>query len=358
MEGISNYDIFIRKYNLCMKAMVNSNFKKAHKLIVSCMEAYHNYAYEVEGVTRVKALRFGKELSALERELSMKLGLIKEVKSKVEANKLLGNIAGLDFVKDELKRLVIYPQVYPELYARFKKAKGGGILFYGVPGTGKTRIAKEVAKEIDAHFIEVKCSTIMSKWFGESEKNIKEIFDAAREHSCSIIFFDEFESLGATRGKESNSPIGRIVSELLCQIQGFDSFDNTVIVMAATNRPWDIDTAFLRPGRFNNLIYIPLPDEVSRREIIVSELEDVSLSPEIDLEMIVNKTDGFNRADVVEFCERLKDQVIERIINGSGSDVITNDDVIEVSSKLLSSVKKEDLEQIKKYIKGIRQCNA
>lgn len=352
MEGLSNYDIFIRKYNLSMKALLNADFKKAHRLLVASMEAYHNYAYEVEGVSRIKALRFGKELSALEKALSDKLDAINYVKDKVQENALLSNIAGLDFVKDELKRLVIYPQIYPDIYAKYKRAKGGGILMYGVPGTGKTWIAKEVAKEIEAHFIEVKCSTIMSKWFGESERNIKEIFDEARQHACTIIFFDEFEALGATRGKEPNSPIGRIVSELLSQIQGFNEFDNTVIVMAATNRPWDVDSAFLRPGRFNNLIHIPLPDEVSRKEIILSEFYEVSLSPMIDLDDVVRRMEGFNRADVVEFCDRLKDEVINRIIYFNGNDTITLEDVEKVFKIVKTSVRQSDLDQIEKYIKN------
>ena len=358
MAASNNYQMFISKYDSFLQELLNFNYKKAHTTLISCMSAYRRYVKEIEGVEKENALLFGKELRALEKYLSETSGLYKPSAQKAANDDILANVAGLESVKEELKRVIIYPQTHPELYAKFKKPRGGGLLFYGVPGTGKTRIAKEVAREIDAHFIEVKCSSILSRWLGDSEKNIREIFDEARNHKLSIIFFDEFEAIGGVRGSDKHEATSRLVAELLSQIQGFGECESNVILIAATNRPWDIDSAFLRPGRFGTQIYIPLPDEVARRKIVTSELEGLELSSDFNLEEIVSKTNGFNRADVVEFCERLKDEAIKRVILFDGSDVISNEDITTVSSKIRTSVRKQDLEQFKKYIKGIRQLDA
>ena len=347
-----DFETFLTKYKLTMDALTKSQFKKAHSHVVGTMNAFFDYAYELEGQERLKAMRFGKEIKALEKKLYDKNESLKDLKAKVDNNTILSDIAGHNAVKDELMRLIVYPELYPDLYTKFNKRKGGGILFYGVPGTGKTRIAQVVAKDLNAHFIEVKCSDVISKWFGESEKNIREIFDEAREHERSIIFFDEFESLGAVRGKESTGPIGRVISELLSQMQGFEQNDGNIFVIAATNRPWDVDSAFLRPGRFNSLIHIPLPDESARLDIIKSELLGIELEEDFNYSKIIIQTEGFNAADVVDFCERLKDNVIYRLIHKVGPDVITNDDVTFVLSNMKSSVNAKDLILIDDYING------
>ena len=338
MNTNRDYETFLKKYKLTMDALTKSQFKKAHSHITGSMNAFFDYAYSLDGPERLKAMRFGKELKDLEKQLFDKNEGLRALKTKVDNNTMLFDIAGHKAVKDELMRLIVYPELYPHLYEKFNKRKGGGILFYGVPGTGKTRIAQVVAKDINAHFIEVKCSDIISKWFGESEKNIREIFDEARNHERSIIFFDEFESLGATRGQESSGPISRVISELLSQMQGFENNNDNIFVIAATNRPWDIDSAFLRPGRFNSLIHIPLPDETGRLDIINSELLGIELEENFNYSKIIACTQGFNAADMVEFCERLKDQVIYRLINKKGAEVITNDDVDKVLQSIKSSV--------------------
>ena len=349
---IRDYETFLKKYKLTMDALTKSQYKKAHTHITGTMNAFFDYAYALDGQERLRAMRFGKELKNLEKVLFDKNDSMSSLKAKVDNNTILSDIAGQTKVKEELMRLIVYPELYPHFYEKFNKRKGGGILFYGVPGTGKTRIAQIVAKDLNAHFIEVKCSDVISKWFGESEKNIREIFDEAREHERAIIFFDEFESLGATRGKESTGPIGRVISELLSQMQGFADNNDNIFVIAATNRPWDIDTAFLRPGRFNSVIHIPLPDNDARLDIINSELFGIELDADFNYSKIITNTEGFNAADVVEFCERLKDEVIYRLIHNIGKEVITNEDVDKVLSSIKSSVNSNDLALIDDYING------
>lgn len=260
----------------------------------------------------------------------------------------LDSVKGLESVKDQISRMVIYPQKYSELYEKFKKKKGGGVLLYGVPGTGKTMIANAIANELGAVFYVVKCSDILSKWFGEAEQRIKELFEEARKNPLSVIFFDEFDALGVSRDTDS-SAMKRIIPELLVHIQNASEGDGTVLILAATNRPWDIDSAFLRPGRFNRSIHVPLPDHASRLAMIEEQLVGVPTSEELSLELIADMSEGFSGADVVEVCERLKDSAIGRIILGEGESLITNEDARVVFEQLYSSVRTDDLERIEEY---------
>jgi SpoVK/Ycf46/Vps4 family AAA+-type ATPase len=260
----------------------------------------------------------------------------------------LSDVAGLQSVKNEINRLIIEPRKHPEIYKKFKKNSGGGILLYGVPGTGKTMIAQAIASEIDACFYSVKCSDIASKWFGDSEQNVKNLFAEARKHPCSIIFFDEFEALGAKRDSYS-TVMKRLVPELLAQMQGFEKSENTLLVIAATNRPWDIDSAFLRPGRFNTCIYVPIPDEPARKTIIEKQLDGVPAEEGFDISKIVAATKGFNGSDVVEFCEKLKDYAIERSIQSGVESQLLNADIEKTSTRVKSSVRMEDLQKISRY---------
>lgn len=260
----------------------------------------------------------------------------------------MSDVAGLADAKEEIRQKVIEPNKHPEIFKRFNKSKGGGILLYGVPGTGKTMLAQAIAHEIDAKFFSVKCSDILSKWVGDAEQNIRNLFQEAKKYPNSIIFFDEFEAIAPKRDTYS-TVMKRVVPELLTQIQGFEKNENNLIVIAATNRPWDIDSAFLRPGRFDRRIYVPLPDEEAREAMIRNKLRNVPVDDNLDYQNIVEITEGFNGADVTAFCEKLKDLAINRELNGEGQVVINNQDVYIASQTIFSSVQSEDLEKFAKY---------
>lgn len=260
----------------------------------------------------------------------------------------LDDVAGLEQAKTEVRRRVIDPQKYPNLYNRYKKKTGGGILLYGAPGTGKTMFAQAIATELNAAFFSIKASDIGSKWFGDSEKNIRLLFEEARKYKTSVIFFDEFEALGAKRDSYS-TVMKRLVPELLSQIQGFERYENTLLIVAATNRPWDIDPAFLRPGRFNTQIYIPLPDNKARAYIIEKQLDGIPKQDQLNTQKIVSLTDGFNGSDVVEFCEKLKDLAIERSIETGLESKLQDSDIEIVAQEVHSSVQVTDLQKIAKY---------
>ena len=258
------------------------------------------------------------------------------------------DVIGLDDVKELINQMVVYPFKYKEIYKAFNRDSGGGILLYGAPGTGKTMIAKAIANEIDAEFYSIKCSDIASKWYGESARNIKELFDKARSHERSIIFFDEFDSLGSNRDHGNSNSVNMVVSELLSQIDGFESKKNTVLLIASTNKPWNIDSALLRSGRFNKKIYIGLPDKTSRINLLIHELKDSPLS-KVDLESISEKTEGYSSADIVELCNETKDIAIKRSIQMNQISPINQKDLIKALSMVSSTIVKDELDRLANF---------
>lgn len=253
------------------------------------------------------------------------------------------DVVGLEDVKRAVFFKAVYPRLYPELYTRYKMKKGGGLLLYGLPGTGKTMIAQAVAHETKGKFFSVRCSDIGSKWFGETEQNIRDIFEKARSYDNSVLFFDEIEAYAGKRREDS--AMSRIVPEFLTQLQGVseEGKDGKLLVIAATNRPWDIDGAFLRPGRFDDKIFVPLPGKESRTIIIKKKMEGVPTKGEIDFERIGSLTEGYNGADVSYICDKAKEIALRRVIEKLEEDEgVTMEDFVEAVSLVKSSVNAED----------------
>jgi transitional endoplasmic reticulum ATPase len=207
------------------------------------------------------------------------------------------DIGGLDDVKRELQEAVEWPLKYPNLYSKIGHTVPKGILMHGPSGTGKTLLAKAVATESDANFISIKGPELLSMWVGESERGIREIFKRARQASPSVIFFDEIDSIAASRGGGTGSGTSdRIVSQLLTEMDGISELQG-VVVLSATNRPDMVDPALMRPGRFDRIIMIPNPDNQTRKKIIQIHSEDKPLGSEINFQRIADITDGFSGAD-------------------------------------------------------------
>lgn len=261
------------------------------------------------------------------------------------------DVAGLDDVKKSIRTRVILPMEKPELYSKYKKKSGGGMLLYGPPGTGKTMIAKAIASEVGAKFYSIKCSDIVSKWFGEAENNIKSLFETARAEKRAIIFFDEMEALGTKRGGDS-SVMNRIVPELLSQIQGFDEYKSNLLVLGATNRPWDIDKALLRSGRFDELLYIPLPDFKARKFIIKKSLDGVPMDKDISFDWIAEITQGYSGAEIDEFCDRAKEDPLLKAVKDEKIYNLTKKDFINAKSRVRKSVTDDDLKEFENFKLG------
>jgi transitional endoplasmic reticulum ATPase len=207
------------------------------------------------------------------------------------------DIGGLEQVKRELQEAVEWPLKYPDLYTKLGHSVPKGILLHGPSGTGKTLLAKAVATESEANFISVKGPELLSKWVGESERGIREVFRRARQASPCIIFFDEIDSIAMARGMEGNTGANeRVVSQILTELDGISALQG-VVVLAATNRPDMIDSALLRPGRFDRIILVPNPDSKTRKRILEIHSKDKPLAPDVDLQRIADMTEGFSGAD-------------------------------------------------------------
>jgi len=216
------------------------------------------------------------------------------------------DVGGLENVKKELQELVQYPVEHPDKFLKFGMTPSKGVLFYGPPGCGKTLLAKAIANECQANFISIKGPELLTMWFGESEANVRDIFDKARSAAPCVLFFDELDSIAKSRGGnvgDGGGAADRVINQLLTEMDGMSSKKN-VFIIGATNRPDIIDPAILRPGRLDQLIYIPLPDDKSRIQILKANLRKSPVSMDVDLDYLANVTKGFSGADLTEICQR------------------------------------------------------
>ena len=194
-----------------------------------------------------------------------------------------GDIAGLDDVKEDIRLKMIYPFAHPELAQRYGISTGGGVLLFGPPGTGKTMIAKAIAHEIDATFFVVSPAQMLSKWVGEAEQNIRKLFEAAKAEETSVIFLDETEALVPKRKSESSAVMQRVVPQILQELEGFDrKGDRALLFVGATNKPWLLDEAILRPGRLDAKIYVGLPDAPALFRLLEIYFGDRPLADDVD----------------------------------------------------------------------------
>lgn len=257
------------------------------------------------------------------------------------------DIGGLESVKKELQELVQYPVEHPEKFLKFGMQPSRGVLFYGPPGCGKTLLAKAIANECQANFISIKGPELLTMWFGESEANVRDIFDKARSAAPCVLFFDELDSIAKSRGGSGGDGGGasdRVINQILTEMDGMGSKKN-VFIIGATNRPDIIDSAILRPGRLDQLIYIPLPDEGSRTSILKANLRKTPIAKGVDIKFLAKITKGFSGADLTEICQRACKLAIrqnieaeikrtkEREKKGLSMDIDDDDDNSEVEKK-------------------------
>jgi transitional endoplasmic reticulum ATPase len=226
------------------------------------------------------------------------------------------DIGGLEKVKAELRETIQYPLEYPEHFEKFGMQPSKGILFYGPPGCGKTLLAKAVANECQANFISIKGPELLTMWFGESEANVREVFDKARGSAPCVLFFDELDSIAKARGGGGGDAGGagdRVINQILTEMDGIGS-KKQVYIVGATNRPDILDPAITRPGRLDQMVYIPLPDEPSRASIINAVLRKAPVDPTVDRDQIARITNGYSGADITEICNRAAKEAVKEAI--------------------------------------------
>jgi len=247
------------------------------------------------------------------------------------------DIGGLENVKEEIRKSIIYPFTHKELYKLYGQKAGECILLYGPPGCGKTMMAKAAAKECGADFISVKTSSIVSKWVGASEKNIKQVFDTARGSERAIIFFDEIDSI-AVRRSESEEYAKRVVNELLAQMDGVDTSHDDLLVLAATNEPWAIDPALRRPGRFSKLVFIPEPDLEARIAIFGIQLKKRPIADDVNMQKLARITGSYSGADIAAICKEAADIPLGEALRGGEARKIKMQDFLQAIKQRKPSI--------------------
>ncbi|MDR1573065.1 MAG: ATP-binding protein [Clostridiales Family XIII bacterium] len=240
------------------------------------------------------------------------------------------DVGGLDDLKNTIEMRIIKPFQTPEIFARFRKKSGGGLLLYGPPGCGKTFIAKATAGECGARFRSVGIADVLGSYMGESERNIRDIFSSARARKPCVLFFDEIDTLGFNRLKASSMSARSVVDQLLTEIEGIDSNTDKLLIIGATNMPWDVDEALRRPGRFDRSVFVPPPDMAAREAIFRLKLAGRPVET-LDCHELAKKSPMFSGADIEQVVELAAERVLDEILR-------TGDEGLKISRRVLLDV--------------------
>ncbi|MFM1655067.1 AAA family ATPase [Brevibacillus sp. B_LB10_24] len=261
------------------------------------------------------------------------------------------DVAGLKELKKTIQLRIISPFQNQGLFSKFRKKAGGGVLMYGPPGCGKTFMAKATAGECRATFIPIHITDILDKYIGVSEQNLSDLFDKARAHKPSIMFFDEIDTIGFNRSKSSSSMRG-MIDTFLTEMEGVDTDTDQVLVIGATNMPWDVDDALKRPGRFDRLVFVAPPDEEAREHMFRLKLAGRYIE-NIDTKLLAGRTEFFSGADIENLCERAAERVLGEILETGSERPMRMADF----EALLEEVRPSTLEWLRKAKNYVKYAN-
>ena len=268
------------------------------------------------------------------------------------------DVAGLQDVKDQIIYNVIEPLKNPELAKKYNIKAGGKIILYGPPGTGKTFIARAIAGEVDAKFYSIKCSDLISKYMGESSKQLDALFEEAQKNERAIIFFDEMDAVASKREDSTggvDAEMARFVATFLTKVDGFKKSKTCkmLLLIGATNRPWALDPAMCRGGRFATHIYVGLPDFEARLFMIKKAMKDVPLTENFDFNLLAQKTEGYNGGDIVSMCDKIRAEAYKKSVKSGKEVLISQNDCDVIIAKNKPKTSKEDLEKFELYKNGL-----
>ncbi len=272
---------------------------------------------------------------------------------KEKPNISFDDIAGLEDVKQEIRLKMIYPFSHPELALRYGIGLGGGVLLFGPPGTGKTMIAKAIAYEIEATFFVISPAQMLSKWVGEAEQNVRKLFAAAKAEKTSVIFLDECDALVPKRKSGSSTVMQRVVPQILQELEGFDrKGDRALLFIGATNKPWMLDDAMLRPGRLDAKIHVGLPDPPALFRLLEIYFGDRPLADDVDFGDLCDRLDGYSGADVKHIAAQAARRPFLEAIDGKAERPINRADVLAVIESTPASVHASQLARYEKFAAG------
>ena len=242
------------------------------------------------------------------------------------------DVGGLDELKENIKMNIIYPFQNPALFKSFGKKIGGGILLYGPPGCGKTFLARATAGECNARFINIAINDILDMYIGNSEKNLHQVFALARNRTPAILFIDELDAIGGSRQQMRHHHSRMLTNQLLNELDGVESDNSEILVLAATNSPWFVDSSLRRPGRFDRILFVPPPDIKARTEILTLLLKDKPIEA-IDYERVAKSMEKYSGADIKAVCEVAADKVIMQVMKTGKMRPIQTGDLLEAIRK-------------------------
>ncbi len=260
------------------------------------------------------------------------------------------DVAGLEDVKEQIRLKLIYPFSHQDKAEYYGIGSGGGILLYGTPGTGKTLIARATAGELEADFFVAKPSDLLTKWVGDAEQNVHLLFEAARASERAVIFLDEVESMLPKRRGNISTVMKRVVPQFLAELEGFGGKATNLLFIGATNEPWALDPAVIRPGRFDDKIYVPLPGLEARRRILELNLRDRPLDEGVNLDELAERLLGYSGADVVQVCRRASTKAFMDAIEQDNLYPITLTDFEEAMVEVKPSVSAKDLQRFERFM--------
>ncbi len=248
------------------------------------------------------------------------------------------DVGGMEALKDEIRMKIIHPLTHPEIYKAYGKSIGGGILMYGPPGCGKTHLARATAGEVKASFLSIGIHDVLDMWIGSSERNLHELFEQARSHKPCVLFFDEVDALGASRADMRHSGGRQTINQFLSEMDGANVSNDGVLILAATNAPWHLDSAFRRPGRFDRVLFVPPPDVPARAAILRVLLKGKPVA-DVDYDHIAKKAEDFSGADLKAVVDQAIEAKLREAMQRGAPTPLTTKDFIAAAKNLRPTTK-------------------